>query len=71
LVITTLITYLFYLSAAIPFGLLCITLSSFLKHRIDLEERRLKLAIMDNSHSAWEEFDVKYKKQFEYEMERQ
>tara|TARA_R100001086_G_scaffold52445_1_gene23405 strand:- start:585 stop:710 length:126 start_codon:yes stop_codon:yes gene_type:complete len=40
-------------------------------HRIDLEERQLKLAIMDNSRSAWEEFDIKYKKQFEYEMEKQ
>jgi hypothetical protein len=36
-----------------------------------MDDRKLKLAVLDNSHSAWEEFDVKYKKQFEYEMESQ
>ena len=68
MVIATLIVGL---SAAIPFGLLCIVASRFIMHRIDLEERQLKLAIMDNSRSAWEEFDIKYKKQFESEMEKQ
>ena len=59
------------LSATIPFGILCIAISKFLHHKTDMDDRKLKLAVLDNSHSAWEEFDVKYKKQFEYEMESQ
>jgi hypothetical protein len=65
LVITTLIIGLI---AAIPFGILCITFSRFLAHRIDIEDKQLKMAIIENNHAAWDEFDVKYREQFEYEI---
>ena len=45
--------------------------SKFLAHRIDIEEKQLKMAIMNNSSAAWDEFDVKYREQFEYEVGRQ
>ena len=54
-----------------PFGIFCVTLSKFLLHRIDMEDKQLKMAIIENNHAAWDEFDVKYKEQFEYEAGRQ
>tara|TARA_R110000824_G_scaffold203786_6_gene388467 strand:+ start:2166 stop:2372 length:207 start_codon:yes stop_codon:yes gene_type:complete len=68
LVIVTLIVGLI---AAVPFGIFCVTLSKFLLHRIDMEDKQLKMAIIENNHAAWDEFDVKYKEQFEYEAGRQ
>lgn len=68
MVITTLIIGLV---AAIPFGILCVTASRFLTHRIDIEDKQLKMAIIENSHAAWDEFDVKYREQFEYDIGRQ
>ena len=59
------------LVASIPFGFLCVMCSKFLAHRIDIEEKQLKMAIMNNSSAAWDEFDVKYREQFEYEVGRQ
>jgi len=65
------VTLIIGLIAAVPFGVLCLTLSRFLTHRIEIEDKQLKIAIMNNSSSAWDEFDVKYREQFEYEVGRQ
>ena len=56
---------------AIPFALLCLSVRSFLIHKSDIEDRKLKVAVMENSKSAWEEFDVKYREQFEFDAGRQ
>ena len=36
-----------------------------------MEDKQLKMAIIENNHAAWDEFDVKYREQFEYEAGRQ
>lgn len=68
MVITTLVIGLL---ASVPFGVLCLTVSKYVQHRIDIEDRRLKIAMAEASSAAWEEFDVKYRERFEYDAGRQ